>query len=72
MDSNEISEIASHRQHLQFVKNGVLEAHEMCARARSTVQESLELLRKVDDLEPSLRKNKTLEIHSFCLIRQPA
>ena len=51
MDLNEtIIEVADHRRHLQLIKDAVLDAQDLCARTRSTVQASQELLRRVDDL----------------------
>ena len=51
MDLNEtIIEVADHRRHLQLIKDAVLDAQDLCARTRSTVQASQELLQQVDDL----------------------
>ena len=51
MDLNEtIIELADHRRHLQLIKDAVLDAQDLCARTRSTVQASQELLQRVDDL----------------------
>jgi hypothetical protein len=64
MDLNEtIIEVADHRRHLQLIKDAVLDAQDLCARTRSTVQASQELLQQVDDLYrsnmgPVLHKNK--------------
>ena len=64
MDPNEIIiEVADHRRRLQLIKDAVLDAQDLCARARSTVQASQELLQEVDDLYrsnvgPVLHKNK--------------
>ena len=64
MDPNEtIIEIADDRRRLQLLRNAVLDAQDLCARARSTVQATQELLQQVDDLHrsymgPVLRKNK--------------
>ena len=64
MDPNEtIIEVADHRRHLQLIKDAVLDAQDLCERAKSIVQESQELLQQLDDLPrsnmgPVLRKNK--------------
>jgi hypothetical protein len=64
MDPNEkIIEIAGDRRRLQSMRDAVLDTQDLCARARSTVQVSQELLQQVDDLRrsnmgPVLRKNK--------------
>ena len=64
MDPNEkIIEIAGDRRRLQSIRDAVLDAQDLCARAMSTVQASQELLQQVDDLHrsnkgPVLRKNK--------------
>ena len=64
MDLNEtIIEVADHRRHLQLIKDAVLDAQDLCARTRSTVQASQELLQQVDDLYrsnmgPVLHKKK--------------
>jgi hypothetical protein len=64
MDANEaVIEIADDRRRLQLIRDAVLDAQDLCARARSTVQASQELLQQVDDLRrtnmgPVLRKNK--------------
>jgi len=47
----------------QSMRDAVLDTQDLCARARSTVQVSQELLQQVDDLRrsnmgPVLRKNK--------------
>jgi hypothetical protein len=54
MDPNEtIIEIADHRRRLQLIKDAVLDAQDLCARARSTVWASEELLQQVDNLHQS-------------------
>jgi hypothetical protein len=58
-----IIEVADHRRQLQLIKDSVLDAQDFCARARSTVQTTHELLQQVDDLHrsdigPVLHKNK--------------
>ena len=58
-----IIEIAGDRRRLQSIRDAVLDTQDLCARARSTVQESQELLQQVDDLYrsnmgPLLHKNK--------------
>jgi hypothetical protein len=64
MDPNEkIIEIAGDRRRLQTMRDAVLDTQDLCARTRSTVQVSQELLQQVDDLHrsnmgPVLRKNK--------------
>ena len=64
MDDDEtIIEIAGHRRQLRLIKDAVLDTQDLCARTRSIVQESQELLQQVDDLRrsnmgPVLRKNK--------------
>ena len=64
MDPNEkVIEIARDRRRLQLMRDAVLDIQDLCARARSTVQVSQELLQQVDDLRwsnmgPVLRKNK--------------
>jgi hypothetical protein len=64
MDANEtIIEIAGDRRRLQSIRDAVLDTQDLCARTRSIVQESQELLQQVDDLRrsnmgPVLRKNK--------------
>ena len=64
MDPNEtIIEIAGDRRRLQSIRDAVLDTQDLCARARSTVQASQELLQQVDDLHrsnmgPVLCKNK--------------
>ena len=64
MDPNEtVIEIAGDRRRLQSMRDAVLDTQDLCARARSTVQVSQELLQQVDDLHrsymgPVLRKNK--------------
>jgi len=45
-----IIEVTGHRRHLQLIKDAVLDAQDLCARTRSTVQASQELLQQVDDL----------------------
>jgi hypothetical protein len=47
----------------QLLRDAVLDAQDLCARARATVQATQELLQQVDDLHrsnmgPVLRKNK--------------
>src|SRR5215469_2266664 len=62
MDPNEtIIEIAGDRRRLQSIRDAVLDAQDLCARAMSTVQASQELLQQADDLRrsnmgPLLRK----------------
>ena len=64
MDPSEtIIEVADHRRHLQLIKDAVLDAQDLCERAKSIVQESQELLQQLDDLRrsnmgPVLHKNK--------------
>jgi len=62
MNSDEtVIEIADHRRRLQSATEAVVDAEDLCARARRLVQESQELLRQLDDLHgmgPVLRKNK--------------
>ena len=58
-----IIEIAGDRRRLKSIRDAVLDTRDLCARARSTVQETQELLQQVDDLRrsnmgPVLRKNK--------------
>jgi hypothetical protein len=54
MDANEtIIEIADDRRRLQLLRNAVLDAQDLCARARSTVQATQELLQQMDDLHRS-------------------
>ena len=64
MDLNEtIIEVCDHRRHLQLIKDAILDAQDLCARTRATVQASQELLQQVDGLYrsnvgPVLHKNK--------------
>ena len=64
MDPDERNiEIAANRRRLRLMKDAVLDTQDLCARAKSTVQETQELLRQVDDLRrssmgPVLYKNK--------------
>ena len=64
MDPSEtIIEVADHRRHLQLIKDAVLDAQDLCERAKSIVQESQELLQQLDDLRrsnmgPVLHKSK--------------
>ena len=57
-----VIEIAADRRRLQSATEAVVDAQDLCARARLLVHESQELLRQVDDLHssmgPVLRKNK--------------
>ena len=58
-----IIEIAANRRRLRLMRDAVLDTQDLCARARSTVQETQELLQQVDDLRrssmgPVLYKNK--------------
>jgi hypothetical protein len=56
-----VIEIADDRRRLQSATEAVIDAQDLCARARRLVEESQELLRQVDDLNsmgPVLRKNK--------------
>jgi hypothetical protein len=63
-DLNEtVIEIAYDRRRLLSAREAVVDAQDFCARARLVVQESQELLRRVDDLHrtgkgPVLPKNK--------------
>ena len=61
MEPSEIIEIASDRRRLQLLREAVLKAQDLYERGRSTVQESQEFLRQIDDLHradigPLLRK----------------
>jgi hypothetical protein len=64
MDANEtIIEIPDDKRRLQLLRDAVLDAQDLCARTRSTVQATQELLQQVDNLHrsnmgPVLRKNK--------------
>jgi hypothetical protein len=64
MDPDEtIIEVADHRRRLQLIKDAVLDAQDLCVRARSTMRASQELLQQVDSLHrsnmgPVLHKNK--------------
>jgi hypothetical protein len=63
MDANETIEIAGDRRRLKSIRDAVLDTQDLCARSRSTVQATQELLQQVDDLHrsnmgPVLRKNK--------------
>jgi hypothetical protein len=64
MDPNEtIIEIAGDRRRLKSIRDAVLDTQDLCARSRSTVRATQELLQQVDDLHrsnmgPVLRKNK--------------
>jgi hypothetical protein len=64
MDDDEIViEVAYHRRRLRLIKDTLLDTQDLCARARSTVQASQELLQQVDDLHrnnmgPVLHKKK--------------
>ena len=77
MDLNEtIIEVADHRRHLQLIKDAVLDAQDLCARTRSTVQASQELLQRVDDLYrsnmgPVLHKNKYVYSSGSFIYRDP-
>jgi len=59
-----VIEIADDRRRLQSATEAVVDAQDLCARARLLVQESQELLRQVDDdlhrsgTGPVLRENK--------------
>jgi len=58
-----VIEIAYDRTRLQSATEAVIDAQDLCARARLIVQESQELLRQADDLhrtgiDPVLRQNK--------------
>ena len=59
-----VIEIANDRRRLQSATEAVVDAQDLCARARLLVQESQELLRQVDDdlhrsgTGPVLRENK--------------
>ena len=58
-----VIEIANDRRRLESVSDAVVDAQDLCARARLIVQESQELLRQADDLHrsgtgPVLRGNK--------------
>jgi hypothetical protein len=44
-----VIEIAGDRRRLQSVSEAIVDAQDLCARARLLVQESQELLRQVDD-----------------------
>jgi hypothetical protein len=66
MEPAEVIEIAHDRRRLQLATEAVVDARDLCARARLVVQESQELLRQVDDLHrsgtgPLLRKNKYVD-----------
>jgi|SRR5215469_13943860 len=64
MDPNEtIIEIAGDRRRLKSIRDAVLDTQDLCARSRSTVQATQELLQQVEDLHqsnmgPVLRKSK--------------
>ena len=59
-----VIEIANDRRRLRSATEAVVDAQDLCARARLLVQESQELLRQVDDdlhrsgTGPVLRENK--------------
>jgi hypothetical protein len=66
MDDDEtVIEIADHRRRLRLIKHACLDTQDLCARGRSTLQASQELLQQVDDLHrsmgPVLHKNKYRE-----------
>jgi hypothetical protein len=58
----DVIEIAFDRRRLQSATEAVVDALDLCARARLLVQESQELLRQVDNLQsgmgPVLRNTK--------------
>jgi len=63
IDADEtVIEIADDRRPLQSAAEAVVDAQDLCTRARLLVRESQELLRQVDDLRtsmgPVLRKDK--------------